>query len=101
MLKKVKKTNAKESIQRSRTLPAKMKDEILKYAVLSSQYNNGVVTKLKIPAEMKAISKKIDGCNLGADKNGFFVYTHRARSKSFSSPLKIDKKSIDYIETTG
>lgn len=97
----LKKTSVKESIQRSRILSAKIKEEILKYTIVSSQYNTGIVTKLKIPTEMKAISKKIDGCSLGADKNGFFVYTHRARSRSFSSPLKIDKKSIDYIETTG
>jgi hypothetical protein len=38
---------------------------------------------------------------MGADKDGFFVYTHRARCKSFSSPLKITKKCIDFIESTG
>lgn len=96
-----KKPTTKESIKSSRKIPAKLKPEILKLATASSQYNNAVVTRLKIPAEMKTISKKIEGCSLGADEKGFFVYTHRARSKSFSSPMKIDKKTIDYIETTG
>jgi hypothetical protein len=50
---------------------------------------------------MGAISVKINGCSLGADKNGFFVYTHRARCKSFPTPLKITKKCIDFIDSTG
>jgi hypothetical protein len=91
-----------ESINRSRKLPAKMKPEILKYvSISSSRYINGVVYELVKPIAMGTISKKIQGCSLGADKNGFFVHTHRARSKSFPLPLKIDKKSIDFIESTG
>lgn len=94
-------TAIKESIQRSRILSVKIKNEILKHTISSTQYKTGIVTKLKIPDELKKISKKIEGCFLGADKKGFFIYTHRARSKSFSTPLKIDKKTIDYIESTG
>jgi hypothetical protein len=38
---------------------------------------------------------------MGADKNGFFVYTHRGRCKSKMNPLKITKKEIDWVESTG
>lgn len=99
--KAIKPPTAKESIKRSRKIPTGLKDSILKLTTSSSKYNNAVITGLKKPDGMKTISKNIDGCSLGADEKGFFVYTHRARSKSFSSPLKIDKKTIDYIETTG
>jgi hypothetical protein len=91
-----------ESINRSRKLSAKMKEDILKYtSPSSSRYNEGRVFGLIIPTGMSKISKKISGCSLGADKNGFFVYTHRCKSNSFPTPLKIDKKSIDFVESTG
>jgi hypothetical protein len=90
-----------ESINRSKKLPLKMKTEILKYISSSSRYNDGRVFGLVKPRGMGAISVKINGCSLGADKNGFFVYTHRARCKSFPTPLKITKKCIDFIDSTG
>jgi hypothetical protein len=90
-----------KQIKGSRKLSSKMKEEILKYATSSSRYNNGSVFGLTKPSGMLKISSKIKGCSMGADKEGFFVYTHRARSKSFPSPLKISKKSIEFIESTG
>lgn len=93
--------DVRKSIQSSRKIPAKMKEEILKYVTSSSRYNNGRVFSLAKPSAMTKISSKISGCSMGADKDGFFVYTHRARSKSFATPLKITKKSIDFIESTG
>ena len=95
------KPDVKKQIKGSRKLSAKMKEEILKYVTSSSRYNNGRVFGLFIPSAMSKISSKISGCSMGADKDGFFVYTHRARSKSFSTPMKITKKSIDFIESTG
>lgn len=44
---------------------------------------------------------KVKGCSLGKDKNGYFAYTHRARSKSYKSPYKIPKSKIKFIESTG
>lgn len=94
--------NVIDSINRSRRLSAKMKQEIIKYvSVSSSRYSAGKVFGLIKPIEMAKISKNIKGCSLGADNTGFFVYTHRCSSKRFSSPLKIDKKTIDRVESTG
>jgi len=45
--------------------------------------------------------KSLDGVSLGKDKNGYFVYTHRARSKSHEKPEGIPIKDIKFIETTG
>jgi len=39
--------------------------------------------------------------DLGADKDGFFVSTHRARSKSYLEIDKIPQKDIKFIESTG
>ena len=49
----------------------------------------------------KIDGKSFDGVSLGADDDGFFVYTHRARCKSYDSPEKIPNDKIKYIETTG
>jgi hypothetical protein len=95
------KPDVKKQIQSSRKLSAKMKEEILKYITSSSRYDNGRVFGLIKPSGMGKISSKISGCSMGADKDGFFVYTHRARCKSFPSPMKITKKCIDFIESTG
>jgi hypothetical protein len=41
------------------------------------------------------------GVSLAGDKDGFYVYTHRARSKSYSSPDKIPADRVKFIESTG
>jgi len=93
--------DVKKSINLSRKIPAKMKVEILKYVTSSSRYNDGRVFGLRKPSGMGKITPKISGVSFGADKNGFFVYTHRCRSKSYVNPLKIPKKQIDFVESTG
>lgn len=40
-------------------------------------------------------------CSLGKDKNGFYVYTHRARSKSYPTPMAIPIKDVKFIGSTG
>lgn len=60
------------------------------------ELNEAVKKSLPIP----------DGCDfkgstLGEDEDGFFIYTHRGRSKSYKSPEKIPQKAIDWVETTG
>lgn len=94
-------TDVRKSISLSRKIPAKMKVEILKYVTSSSRYHNGSVYGLKKASGMGKITPKISGVSFGADKNGFFVYTHRARCKSYANPLKIPKKTIEWVESTG
>lgn len=90
-----------KSIGLSRKIPKAMKDAILKYVTSSSRYSEGRVFGLKKPNGMSSISKKISGVSMGADKDGFFVYTHRCRSKSYKNPLKIPKKTIEFVKSTG
>lgn len=59
---------------------------------------NGKVFRLDIP---RVNGKSFYGVSLGADKDGFFVFTHRARSKSHKTIETIPDKDIKFIETTG
>lgn len=91
----------KTEIANSRILPKTMKVKLEKLITTSSKYNKGIVTGLKKPSELNKISSKARSVSFGADKKGFFVYTHRARSKSKSNWKNITKKEIDFIESTG
>ena len=94
-------SDVKKSIKYSRKIPKDMKELILKYTNSSSRYNNGMVFGLTTPAELNKISSKAKGVSFGANKDGFFVYTHRARCKSYKDFKKIPKRNIDFIESTG
>lgn len=50
------------------------------------------------PPELR---EKLDGVSLGKDKDGYFVYTHRARSSSYAEPGKIPQSKIKFIRSTG
>lgn len=92
----------KNSINKSRSLSSEMKFEILKYVTSGSRYKEGgFVYGLSKPNELREKSNKVNGVSMGADKNGFFVYTHRARCESYSEPGKIPVKDIEFIESTG
>jgi hypothetical protein len=41
------------------------------------------------------------GVGVGKDKDGYFVYTHRARSKSYEKKSEIPKKDLKFIKSTG
>jgi hypothetical protein len=95
------KSGAIKSLELSRKIPANMKAIIRPYITSSSRYKNGMFFGIRQPEGMSKISRKISGVSMGADKGGFFVYTHRARGKSYKNPLKIPKKEIEFIESTG
>lgn len=82
-------------IQRSRKLSKELKQKILNIATSQTRYKNGIVFQLS------GWNDSVKGCSLGADKNGFFCYTHRARSKSYKEPDLIPKSAIKFIESTG
>ena len=89
------KSDAREACKKSK-LPKEIKEKVLKLGL--SKFENGKAYGLGKP---KVKGKSFNGVSLGADKNGFFVYTHRARSKSSKSPEKIPDKSIKFIKSTG
>jgi hypothetical protein len=94
--------NAKAALMRSKSIDAEMKEKILKYFTGGSTYKEGGhVHGLTKPKELMDKTPKAEGVSMGADKDGFFVYTHRARSDSHESPEKIPIKEINFIESTG
>jgi hypothetical protein len=92
----------KDSLMGSKSISAEMKEKICKYLTGGSTYHEGGrVHGLSKPKEFTEKSPKTSGVSLGADKNGFFVYTHRARSGSHAEPGKIPVKEINFIDSTG
>jgi len=86
-------------VKRSKKLSKEMKEKILPLIIQgSTTYKTGRVFDLHIP---KIEGKSFKGVSLGADKNGFFVFTHRARCKSKPNIEDIPNKDIEFIETTG
>lgn len=57
----------------------------------------------KLTADEYAEIKRVFGeihCSIGKDKDGYFAYTHRARSKSYPTIAEIPKSKLEFIETT-
>jgi len=100
--KKSKYKNTLQSLMNSKNISKDMKELISKYLTGGSTYHEGGrVHGLSKPNVLREKSNKANGVSMGADKNGFYVYTHRARSKSKPTPDDITVKEIDFIESTG
>jgi hypothetical protein len=94
--------DVKGKVERSKKIPKEMKDKIIplivKNGIHGSRYIDGRVIDLQIP---KVNGLKFSGVGLGADKDGFYVRTHRAASSRYESPDKIPQSKIDFIKSTG
>jgi hypothetical protein len=66
-----------------------------------AKYDNDIPLSAKEREEVKSIFGDNLECSFAKDKNGYFCYTHRARSKSYESIAKIPKSKVDFIGTTG
>ena len=66
-----------------------------------SKKTTAVKKGLSKPKSLMDKTSKAAGVSLGSDKDGYFVYTHRARSKSYKNVASISKKVIEDIESTG
>jgi len=68
------------------------------YGVKVNKIKNGIGYGLVKPKDQVG---RFEGVSVGVDKNGFFCYTHRARSKSYPTLSKIPDSKIKFIESTG
>lgn len=95
----------KEAIKKSRNLPDEYKDVSIKFLKQYSKYNSdGRISGLSLhPDLIKKIKEKglPDGFDMGVDKNGFYIHTHRARSKSHEKPDGVTEKEIKFVDSTG
>ncbi len=81
-----------------------MKEVALELLLPYTRAGKGRITELQLHPLLK---KKIkegaypDGFSMGIDKNGYFIMTHRARSKSHEKPDGITAKEMKFIDSTG
>ncbi len=91
-------------IKNLKKLPKEYKEVAYKLVQYITHAENGKVTGLSLHPDLK---KKIDengypsGFSMGVDKNGYFIHTHRARSKSHPKPDGITVKEMKFIDSTG
>lgn len=91
------------SIQYAR-IPKELKEEALKYLKDYSKCKKSRISGLLLHPDLKKKIKEKnlpDGFDMGIDKDGYYIHTHRARSKSYESPSKISVKDIKFIDSTG
>lgn len=85
-------------------IPKDTKEIMMKYKTSNTKFKHGRLFDIDIPTEF---TKKLkddnlpSGFSIGIDNNGFFIYTHRARSKSYEDYMKIPQKAIKFIDSTG
>lgn len=61
-----------------------------------------IATQLKVNQMTTCrTSGRYNGCSIGRDKDGFFVFTHRAASKRYPTIAKIPVSTIKWIASTG
>ena len=104
VIKSDKDRDIKDVINGLRGIPKDRKEWALKLLKPYTKAGNSKITELELHPLLK---KKIsdggypDGFSMGIDKNGYFIHTHRGRSKSYDSPDKITVKEIKAVESTG
>ena len=97
------KDEIQSKIKNLHKLPSEYKEAVMDLVEFGTRAKNGIVTGLLLDAKLKQKIKDNDyphGYSMGVDKNGFFVHTHRARSKSYESPEKIPAKDLKFIDST-
>jgi hypothetical protein len=93
-----------DKIKFVRGIPNEMKDIALGHLKQYTKANKGKITGLELHSDLKKKIKENnlpDGFDMGIDKDGYYIHTHRARSKSYQSPEKISIKDIKFIDSTG
>ena len=93
-----------DKIKYVRGISKELKDVAMEHLGSYTRANKGKITGLQLHKDLK---KKIEdknlpsGFDMGIDKDGYFIHTHRGRSKSYESPEKIPDKAIKFIDSTG
>lgn len=80
------------------------KEYALMYLNTYTKAAKGKITGLRLPEEFLAKLQTEglpSGFDMGIDNKGFFIHTHRGRSKSFDSLMDIPDESIRYVDSTG
>lgn len=93
-----------KEIKYLKKLPSELKEVAMDHIQYITHAKNGIVTGLSLHSDL---IKKIktggypDGFSMGIDNNGYFIHTHRARSKSHQKPEDVTAKEMKFIDSTG
>lgn len=68
-----------------------------KFNMVNKRVNQLTLNEITYPHQ----SGRYAGTSVGRDREGYFVTTHRARSKSYPNPIKIPDSKIKVIKSTG
>ena len=101
--------NSPENIKKKIKHVRGLSDEHRQYAMENhgdwlSNVGSGKVSGLQLHPDLR---KKIEneglpsGFDMGVDKGGYFIHTHRARSKSRTNPSGFTKTEIKFVDSTG
>ena len=101
--------NSSENIKKKIKYVRGLSDECRTYAMENHSdwlhdVGSGKVSGLKLHPNLE---KKIkdnnlpSGFSMGVDKNGYYIHTHRARSKSNLNPSGFTQKEIKFVDSTG
>jgi hypothetical protein len=94
----------KTTIKNLKKLPKELKEVAVGLTKSYTTAKNGKVTGLELHPDLE---KKIkdgnypNGFDMGVDKDGYFIHTHRGRSKSYEKPTDISVKDMKFIDSTG
>lgn len=85
-------------------IPKELKEVALEHLKEYTKCIKSKISGLELHKDLKSkISEKDlpNGFDMGIDKDGYYIHTHRARSKSYPSPDKITVKDIKFVDSTG
>ena len=98
------KKDVKTTIKNLKKLPNELKDFASQHLDNITHAGDGRVSGLNLPSDFSAKLKNENlpnGFSMGVDKDGYYIHTHRARSKSHEDYMKITQKEIKFIDSTG
>ncbi len=87
-----------------KSVPKELKDIALQYIKTYTKAKNGKITGLNLHPDIIKKAKEHDlecGFEMGIDKSGYYIHTHRARCHSHETPDKITIKEMKFINSTG
>jgi predicted GNAT family acetyltransferase len=94
----------KDKIKYVRGVSDELKDFALSHLETYTNAAKGRISGLQLHPDLKKKIKEKglpDGFSMGVDKDGYYIHTHRARSKSYEKPDAISVKDIKFIDSTG
>jgi hypothetical protein len=94
----------KKKIKYLHKIPKEYKEVALNLIQSYTEAKNGKITGLILHPDLEKKIKEGNypsGFSMGIDKNGYFIYTHRGRSKSHSKPDEITADEMKKTDATG